>query len=85
MVIALFVVNVTDTRKLLRIGDEIDKKELNKESWALITSKNYPDSLFIKKLDSILQEKNFYTLEKKKEKEKSFFSMFLGKDKSWEV
>lgn len=32
VVIALFVVNVTDTRKLLRIGDEIDKKELNKES-----------------------------------------------------
>lgn len=46
-----------------------------------LASKNYPDSLFIKKLDSILQEKNFYTIEKKKEKEKSFFSMFFGKDK----
>lgn len=32
VVIALFVVNFVDTRKLLRVADEIDKKELSKES-----------------------------------------------------
>mgnify|MGYP000393817035 CR=1 FL=1 len=33
-----------------------------------LASKNYPDSLFIKKLDSILQEKNFYKKEQKKDR-----------------
>lgn len=32
VVIALFFVNVTDTRKLLRVADDLDKKELNKET-----------------------------------------------------
>ncbi|MCU0458293.1 MAG: CDP-alcohol phosphatidyltransferase [Bacteroidales bacterium] len=32
VVTALFVVNFIDTRKLLRVADEIDRKELNKES-----------------------------------------------------
>ncbi|MGE5348932.1 MAG: CDP-alcohol phosphatidyltransferase family protein [Actinomycetota bacterium] len=32
VVISLFIVNFIDTRKLLRVADEIDRKELNKES-----------------------------------------------------
>lgn len=32
VVIALFFFNVTDTRKLLRVADDLDKKELNKET-----------------------------------------------------
>jgi len=32
VVVVLFLVNITDTIKLLRVGEEIDKKELEKKS-----------------------------------------------------
>lgn len=32
VVITLFLFNITDTRRLLRVADDIDKKEINKES-----------------------------------------------------
>jgi Flp pilus assembly CpaE family ATPase len=87
-------ISVTDVTSILNMNNE-DKMQFESfkipndynvlgKCWNYceLASKNYPDSLFIKKLDSILQEKNFYTLEKKKEKEKSFFSIFVGKDKN---
>jgi len=46
-----------------------------------LASKDYPDSLFIKKLNSILEEKNFYKLEDKKAISKGFFSFFSKEDK----
>ena len=80
---ALFFLNKTEvTPNIIDITIPNDYNVLGKcWNYCELASKNYPDSLFIKKLDSILQEKNFYTIEKKKEKEKSFFSMFFGKDK----
>lgn len=87
-------ISVTDVTSILNMTNE-DKMQFESfkipndynvlgKCWNYceLASKNYPDSLFIKKLDSILQEKNFYTIEKKKEKEKSFFSVFFKKDKS---
>jgi len=32
VVTALFIFNITDTRRLLRVADEIDKKDLKPES-----------------------------------------------------
>ena len=87
-------ISVTDVTSILNMNNE-DKIQFESfkipndynvlgKCWNYceLASKNYPDSLFIKKLDSILQEKNFYTIEKKKEKEKSFFSQFFKKDKN---
>ena len=46
-----------------------------------LASSKYPESLFIKKLNSILEEKDFYKFENKKVKSKSFFSFLFKEDK----
>uniref|UniRef100_UPI0040475956 AAA family ATPase n=1 Tax=Aliarcobacter sp. TaxID=2321116 RepID=UPI0040475956 len=46
-----------------------------------LASAKYPESLFIKKLNSILEEKDFYKFENQKVKSKSFFSFLFKEDK----
>jgi Flp pilus assembly CpaE family ATPase len=87
-------ISVTDVTSILNMNSE-DKMQFDSfkipndynvlgKCWNYceLASKNYPDSLFIKKLDAILQEKNFYKNEQKKENKKSIFSSFFAKDKS---
>ncbi|TLS98558.1 AAA family ATPase [Aliarcobacter cibarius] len=87
-------ISVTDVTSILNINSE-DKIQFESfkipndynvlgKCWNYceLASKNYPDSLFIRKLDSILQEKNFYKKEQKKESKKSLFSSFFSKDKN---
>lgn len=87
-------ITVTDVTSILNINSE-DKMQFESfkipndysvlgKCWNYceLASKNYPDSLFIKKLDAILQEKNFYKKEQKKESKKGLFSSFFSKDKN---
>ena len=87
-------ISVTDVTSILNMNNE-DKIQFESfkipndynvlgKCWNYceLASKNHPNSLFVKKLDSILQEKNFYKNEQKKENKKSIFSQFFSKDKS---
>jgi hypothetical protein len=87
-------ISVTDVTSILNMNNE-DKIQFESfkipndynvlgKCWNYceLASKNHPNSLFIKKLDSILQEKKFYEKEQIKEPKKNFFSQFFAKDKS---
>lgn len=87
-------ISVTDVTSILNMNSE-DKMQFESfkipndynvlgKCWNYceLASKNYPNSLFIKKLDSILQEKNFYKKDQNKENKKSIFSSFFSKDKN---
>lgn len=87
-------ISVTDVTSILNMNNE-DKIQFESfkipndynvlgKCWNYceLASKNHPNSLFIKKLDSILQEKKFYKKEPQKEIKKSIFSSFFKKDKN---